>query len=1064
MSGNSELGGTTGPRLRAWRGESWLGEWALDSRRALVFGRSRDCDVVVDDPLVSRTHFEVGPVTGGFEVVDLGSQAGTYCNGERISRRLLRTGDQLSVGETGFLALDVEPVVPAPLARVPPPPPAVSSSPVGQSPPLSPRAPTSQSAAPRLRRRSSKTRIAFALVALGIAALAIGGWLLLPRLREASTWLRSPGGAVGEDDDPFTLPSGFSDQAVAMGPAGGVIDRGVARLEVPAGALVREQKVEFVASGPVAAFTYTPAGAGYTLRSGQATFARPLRVTLPIDRTQLPAGTTADDIHVVIAHRGLGERLEGARVDLVAGTVTVELAHGSPLVFAQGSPGPATPPVLQAALGPAPGVLLTTRDVVYRAEAGVRDARALVDDVQPLLRLVRGLYAEMEFDPKPLLITFGKMHSAIGAYVSGGYSITINADSWRSRPDRAGTLVHEYFHLLQNRWVLRHLTRLGTLVPPDYAARGQGEWLWEATATWMEMHLIPGEMTASRNRPRLTRGFSYRPLNHFEASSTDPNAVNPDNPHQYAAFAFFSDLDRMYVGRRVVLDVWQDYLSGSWTNFPEGPTGENLELDAYRGFASFNPLEVLDRVLRKTPDNWGERHGLREVFEAFLLDYNWYKNFEPIANEAHSKELGPTLELVLPGRVVPWTLPFVANGKLELRRQHRASGGPFGIVAAYHITNQLDRTIGQSGDLIVRLEPPRNAPPEHSRLMVFPYRRGTEPPIAGSAIEPVKIENWQDYIGAVVWSVDMSFKGPVSYGVSAEVKPPAPRDPALPSFELVVTKAPKSNEARDISTYLYIELRFAELPGDAAELKTDAGAKRVGERRARWKEAVRKELAAGRRWVHVTVTIGGRVTHLYGDLDRLVGHKSIDFSRPINLPRTLGDFTAEVEAAALGQKLRQTVPVEVRFPYVEDYDAAREERDRQLRRIEVAPNDWSAYLTLATVLVRLRQDQEADEAFQKAIEWMVPGFGESREERIADIQALRADLALERGDVDKYLELIRLAGREPELDVVAQMLVAEKNDCGRALKVMREAHNPPFTKAYLEEIMPCPRPREGVTK
>ena len=414
--------------------------------------------------------------------------------------------------------------------------------------------------------------------------------------------------------------------------------------------------------------------------------------------------------------------------------------------------------------------------------------------------------------------------------------------------------------------------------------------------------------------------------------------------------------------------------------------------------------------------------------------------------------------------MVAWPLPFDAGGKRQLRRQDRVSGGPFSIVRAYHLVNHLDRRAGESGDLIVRLQPPAHAPPEESRLIVFPYRQGAEPPILGGALEPVKLENWQDYVGAVVWLVDMSLKGPLPYALSAEVTTRTLRDPALPSFELVVRKMPQSRESHNIATYLQIELRFGALPGDAALLRSEAGAKQVGERITRWKVAVRKEMAAGRRWVHVTVTVGDRVTHLYGDLDKLIGHPEIDLDGEINLPRKMGDFTAVVEAAALGQKLRQTVPVEVRFPYVEDDRHIREERDRQLRNIELAPKDWTAYRTLGTQLVYLRQDKEADEAFQRAIALAVPGFEESSERRIAEIQALRAHLALERGDVDKYLQLIAASGQEPSWDEAARELVREKNDCRRAVKMMRDAHNPPFTTAYLEEILPCPRPGQGVTK
>ena len=117
MPGNDPIGGVgspapSGPRLRAWRRGEWLGEWALGREHPLRIGRSRHCAVTLDDPTVSREHLEVRPVDGGWEAVDLGSSAGTFCNGERIERRLLRSGDQLAIGDSLFEAVGLEAAAP----------------------------------------------------------------------------------------------------------------------------------------------------------------------------------------------------------------------------------------------------------------------------------------------------------------------------------------------------------------------------------------------------------------------------------------------------------------------------------------------------------------------------------------------------------------------------------------------------------------------------------------------------------------------------------------------------------------------------------------------------------------------------------------------------------------------------------------------------------------------------------------------------------------------------------------------------------------------------------------
>jgi len=67
-----------------------------------VVGRSRECDVRVDDGNVSRRHFELvqdGPTT--WVVADLGSTNGTEVNGKRVSgRKRVDDGDRITIGGT----------------------------------------------------------------------------------------------------------------------------------------------------------------------------------------------------------------------------------------------------------------------------------------------------------------------------------------------------------------------------------------------------------------------------------------------------------------------------------------------------------------------------------------------------------------------------------------------------------------------------------------------------------------------------------------------------------------------------------------------------------------------------------------------------------------------------------------------------------------------------------------------------------------------------------------------------------------------------------------------------
>jgi pSer/pThr/pTyr-binding forkhead associated (FHA) protein len=70
--------------------------------RTAVVGRSRGCDLRIDESGVSRRHCEVMLRDDGVRVRDLGSTHGTWTRGRRvISEATLRVGDVVSLGERG---------------------------------------------------------------------------------------------------------------------------------------------------------------------------------------------------------------------------------------------------------------------------------------------------------------------------------------------------------------------------------------------------------------------------------------------------------------------------------------------------------------------------------------------------------------------------------------------------------------------------------------------------------------------------------------------------------------------------------------------------------------------------------------------------------------------------------------------------------------------------------------------------------------------------------------------------------------------------------------------------
>ena len=85
-----------------------------DGKRLVVgpggatIGRSRQCDVMLDDPNISRTHAEVRPRGGSWVVTDLGSTNGSRLNGRRLdTSEVLKPGDELELG-TSRLTFELE--------------------------------------------------------------------------------------------------------------------------------------------------------------------------------------------------------------------------------------------------------------------------------------------------------------------------------------------------------------------------------------------------------------------------------------------------------------------------------------------------------------------------------------------------------------------------------------------------------------------------------------------------------------------------------------------------------------------------------------------------------------------------------------------------------------------------------------------------------------------------------------------------------------------------------------------------------------------------------------------
>jgi pSer/pThr/pTyr-binding forkhead associated (FHA) protein len=68
-----------------------------------LIGRSPKCEIVLDDPLVSRSHARLVVNRGAVTIEDLKSANGVLVNGETLVRaRVLQSGDRIVIGQQGF--------------------------------------------------------------------------------------------------------------------------------------------------------------------------------------------------------------------------------------------------------------------------------------------------------------------------------------------------------------------------------------------------------------------------------------------------------------------------------------------------------------------------------------------------------------------------------------------------------------------------------------------------------------------------------------------------------------------------------------------------------------------------------------------------------------------------------------------------------------------------------------------------------------------------------------------------------------------------------------------------
>ena len=82
---------------------TWDGQTKRVDKRRILLGRSRECDIQVEDANVSRRHAELRQEGASYWIVDLESTNGIEVNGRRVKRAKLDSGDSFTVGSTDIV-------------------------------------------------------------------------------------------------------------------------------------------------------------------------------------------------------------------------------------------------------------------------------------------------------------------------------------------------------------------------------------------------------------------------------------------------------------------------------------------------------------------------------------------------------------------------------------------------------------------------------------------------------------------------------------------------------------------------------------------------------------------------------------------------------------------------------------------------------------------------------------------------------------------------------------------------------------------------------------------------
>lgn len=77
-------------------------------RECATIGRSKKCDIYINNPYLSKVHAQITFEEGRFYITDMESTNGTYLNGNKLGTHpvRLRDNDKITFGDLSFLFVD----------------------------------------------------------------------------------------------------------------------------------------------------------------------------------------------------------------------------------------------------------------------------------------------------------------------------------------------------------------------------------------------------------------------------------------------------------------------------------------------------------------------------------------------------------------------------------------------------------------------------------------------------------------------------------------------------------------------------------------------------------------------------------------------------------------------------------------------------------------------------------------------------------------------------------------------------------------------------------------------